>query len=386
MVRRASAAVLAAGLVLAGTAPAHAGTGELLGAVWFDHVDDGGREAWEPVRAGAPVTVVHLTTGQTRRITTDERGEFHLTGLPFGEYELSVDARGYRPTTATTVRTAVDEASPVSKAGHFGMLGSAVTGFVWDDADRDGRRAEAEAGIATAVALIGRGDSGERVDRTATSQSDNPGGYYGFSDLPAGTYRVVPTVPEGYSPTAIGGGLFSDDSHATGVPASTPPFRVEAANHDNWHIDLGLAPGAGTDPMLVNRQSFKCLDQAYPGGVATTAVNAHDCNNGDNQRWSPRWVGVDTAVVVDRMSGWCLDQEYPHGSATTGVGAYPCNGGANQRWRIDYRPRDNYATLVNEASGWCLDQEYPNGSMSYEVGAWPCNGGQNQTWYWKSWR
>ncbi|WP_189224960.1 RICIN domain-containing protein [Saccharothrix coeruleofusca] len=370
-----SAAVLAVGLVVAGAGPAGAADeGRVVGWVFFDRDGDRGRDADEPPRVGASVTVRGVGSGVERTGVTDGEGRFEVAGLPLGAYDVTASAAGYRSLDASSRRVELADATPVN--AWFPQQGGEISGRAWLDADGDGVREGGESAVDTTFTLIGHSDHEGTVLRALPSG----GGQYAFHDLPAGTYRVEAAAPAGTRATRPLRGDWRADSNVVGTPLSTPPTRLPVA----WwayDLDAGFAPGSGPlNPGLVNALSGWCLDQEYPQGTATTGVGAYHCNGQANQRWVLRWDSADTAVVVDELSGWCLDQEYPQGTATTAVGAWPCNGGANQRWRMERDHYDDTTTLVNALSGWCLDQEYPQGTVTTGVGAYYCNGQANQRW------
>src|SRR5215813_9807781 len=73
--------------------PAYAqvNTADLTGRV----TDEQGR-----VVAGATVTATNRATGAARTVTTDDAGEYTITQLPPGKYNLSVEAKNFSKTVA----------------------------------------------------------------------------------------------------------------------------------------------------------------------------------------------------------------------------------------------------------------------------------------------
>src|SRR5579864_5525419 len=51
--------------------------------------------------AGAKVTIINKTTGQTSTVQTDAAGSFTSPGLAVNDYELRVEAKGFISTTAS---------------------------------------------------------------------------------------------------------------------------------------------------------------------------------------------------------------------------------------------------------------------------------------------
>ncbi|RMG46411.1 MAG: carboxypeptidase regulatory-like domain-containing protein, partial [Acidobacteria bacterium] len=44
----------------------------------------------------AIVTIVHVATGMTRTVMTDENGRYRVPGLPLGDYELRAEHQGFQ--------------------------------------------------------------------------------------------------------------------------------------------------------------------------------------------------------------------------------------------------------------------------------------------------
>src|ERR1051326_7998202 len=81
--------VLATLLLLLGSAIAQVTTGAAVGTV----SDQSGA-----VLAGATVTAKNKATGATKTATTNEKGEFEISPLQPGEYEVTVEASGFTKT------------------------------------------------------------------------------------------------------------------------------------------------------------------------------------------------------------------------------------------------------------------------------------------------
>ena len=76
--------------------PAHAvGEGSIAGHVFVDANGNGMAELGEVAVAGAKVNVVaQADAARTYQITTDAEGQFVLSGLDYGVYDVSVSADG----------------------------------------------------------------------------------------------------------------------------------------------------------------------------------------------------------------------------------------------------------------------------------------------------
>jgi len=57
----------------------------------------------------ANITVQNAETGRSRSILTDETGDYRLSAMPAGHYDLKVEASGFRPTTQKGLVLNVDQ-------------------------------------------------------------------------------------------------------------------------------------------------------------------------------------------------------------------------------------------------------------------------------------
>lgn len=84
----------------------------------------------DPSQAGIPnatVTVVNTATGLTREVTTDETGHFSLPNLPQGNYDVSVKASGFKPTTRRDVAVLTNTVTAVDISLELGEVTETVT-------------------------------------------------------------------------------------------------------------------------------------------------------------------------------------------------------------------------------------------------------------------
>ena len=79
-------------LAAASHLPAQVTTGRIVGSV----ADPTGA-----VVPNAGITVVHQGTSESRRVRTNERGEFMVPYVRIGEYSITAETSGFRPETQT---------------------------------------------------------------------------------------------------------------------------------------------------------------------------------------------------------------------------------------------------------------------------------------------
>ena len=78
------------------------------------------------VIVGAEVIASNVTTGEDRRVTTDDAGNYNLPLLPPGSYHLSITARGFKRAVFDQVRVAITETSTVNADLAVGATEEAV--------------------------------------------------------------------------------------------------------------------------------------------------------------------------------------------------------------------------------------------------------------------
>ena len=120
--------------------------------------------------------------------------------------------------------------------------GASFGDYVWVDVDGDGVQDPSETGLPGVTVLLLRCD-GTLVQSTTTDAN----GRYGFSGLPAGSYRLVFVAPAGtsytVSPASQGGdGTRDSDIDASGATACITVSDGESRSN----IDAGFVPGVCT--------------------------------------------------------------------------------------------------------------------------------------------
>ncbi len=165
-------------------------------------------------------TTVRLTsTLETKEVTTDTQGEFHITGLTPDKYTVTVSREGYREHTEQ-VEIEIDRLMNIGERVLQNKIGSS-RGFVFlfdenglSEVDRQGARVtfiRQVTGSSAQALTVGKlqaddeqGGSGcvpAAIDLTRRSYSaiSNPDGSFYLSGIPAGDYQVQ-TSKNNYAP------------------------------------------------------------------------------------------------------------------------------------------------------------------------------------------
>ncbi|MFL6601576.1 MAG: SdrD B-like domain-containing protein [Steroidobacteraceae bacterium] len=216
--------------LLAGT-PAAVNFGEsagaLAGVVFLDSDSNGMQNAGE---IGLPGVTLALSGTDANAApvsattTTSSSGAYSFVNLLAGTYTITetqpaafgdgqevLGPGNVGGTVANDVYSAISLPAGSQATGYnFAETGSAVTGVVFLDENRDGSQQPGDQGIAGVTTTLK--DSGNNTVATATTASD---GSYLFGGVAAGNYSVVETQPAGYGSAAP-----SPDSLAIVVPVA----------------------------------------------------------------------------------------------------------------------------------------------------------------------
>jgi hypothetical protein len=170
--------------------------------VWSDLNGDGIQDAGETGIGGITVTLTY-PDGTTATTTTNPDGSYSFTGLPEGNYTVTVGA-GPADTNLSTAGTdnVVLGAGENYTDADFGFtpLGS-IGDFVWSDLNGDGIQDAGETGINGIVVTLTLPDGSTITTTTANDPVTGLPGYYLFDDLVAGSYVV--TVGAGPAGTTL---------------------------------------------------------------------------------------------------------------------------------------------------------------------------------------
>jgi hypothetical protein len=172
----------------------------------------------------------------------------------------------------------------------------------------------------------------------------------------------------------------------------TGSSKLFDATGDGSHYTVQASIQKSQLPMIVNRNSGKCLDVA--GGVLDdhAAIQQFTMHGGDNQRWLLKSLGFSFAFPVNTLlfphsailaahSGKCLDVENGSMDDQAMVQQYLPHYGENQSWIFAQIISSGDYALINLHSRKVLD--VAGGSMDdgARVQQFTYHGGPGQRWY-----
>jgi len=283
-------------------------TSSLAGFVWSDANEDLTKQASEPGIAGVTVTLTGTDakgTAVSRTATTDANGNFAFTDLLSGTYTLTEtqpgayadggDAAGSAGgTVGNDVISAI--ALPAGTAAtnyRFGEKPQSISGHVWLDSNRDGQRAQTEAGIGGVVLTLR--DANGAVVATATTAAD---GSYNFTNIPGGHYTLQETQPAGY-------GSSTPDSVALDLTQAggTPPV-----------VDFGETAGSFAGQVYDDANNNGVRDAGEPA-VAGVTITLTGTDARGNSLTRTAVTGKDGAWRIAEVPGgvYTLSETQPAG-------------------------------------------------------------------------
>lgn len=244
---------------------------------------------------GNPVTAV-----------TDAEGKYSFSGLPLGEYTVSVvdptsgPLVGTKPTEAytgrykTTADVTIAEATGSVIDVNFGFVKPASVGdYTWMDVNRDGIQDADEPALPGVTVTLTRADGSAVTDASGNpvaAVTTDAAGKYMFENLLPGDYKVSFQAPAGYEATTSDAGddraLDSNGATAAvtlvqGQTDDTIDFGAVGTGviGDQLFVDVnqngGSAPDAGDKPLEGVKVT---LTWTGPGGITRTYETTTDAD------------------------------------------------------------------------------------------------------------
>jgi SdrD B-like domain len=207
-------------------APTPGAKGQIGDFVWNDADRDGVQDKGEPGIADVLVRL-EVAGGKTITQTTNRDGRYLFTGLPAGDYTVTIDAstlpRGVvaSPSDVGTddevdsdarparVKLGTDARNVSIDFGFHSVASGEIGDFVWHDRNANGIQDPGEAGI-NGVVVVLRDRVGKELQRAMTGLGRmGRNGHYSFGLLGAGDYVVAidaASLPPGFiaSPCKVG--------------------------------------------------------------------------------------------------------------------------------------------------------------------------------------
>ncbi|MCB0641657.1 MAG: HYR domain-containing protein, partial [Phaeodactylibacter sp.] len=234
---------------------------ELGDFVWLDANANGTQDPGEPGIAGVTVILDGTTgAGEPVQLTqlTGSMGEYLFTNLQPGTYKVTFQAPAGLMLTAVNDPDATDatdsDADPAMggmtgnytlesgdseltvDAGYFGN--ASIGDFVWNDLNANGIQDPNEPGIANVlVELTGTDNQGNPISATTLT---GPDGFYLFSGLAAGSYKLTFSQPAGFDfASPLNAGAADEDSDADPTMGGMTVYEVLESGEYNPNYDAG---------------------------------------------------------------------------------------------------------------------------------------------------
>lgn len=261
--------------------------GSLAGIVFLDSNNNGVRDVGEIGLNGITVTLAGTDVNSqavSATLVTSGGGAYSFADLLGGTYTLTetqpaafgdgldvLGAGNAGGTVGNDAYSAITLPAGTQATGYnFGEVGSAVTGVVYRDANRNGTQDAGDNGIAGVTVTLR--DAGNATVGTTTTATD---GSYLFAGTSAGNYTVIETQPLGYGSSAT-----SPDTLAIVVPpggAATANFADTLSTlTGSVYVDLnnnGTRDGAerGISAVSVTLSGTDAAGNAVNRSAATDA-------------------------------------------------------------------------------------------------------------------
>ncbi len=201
--------------------PDLAGGNSVSGTIFLDTNGNGVQNTGESGLSGWSTFVdiydAGVKEGIDPQVSSSSTGLYQFTDLPGGTYRFTeTTPSGYKRTVPTSYYTiTIGYGSDITgKSIGYQKIVTApatgsISGYVWDDANGDGKWDDSEKGVAGITVYLDINGDG-KFDTGDISTTTNASGYFIFSNLVAGSYRIREVLPSGKKQTAPTSGVYSD--------------------------------------------------------------------------------------------------------------------------------------------------------------------------------
>ncbi|RNC67961.1 MAG: hypothetical protein ED859_12155 [Desulfuromonadales bacterium] len=272
-------------------------TGTIGNFVWEDGNINGLQDSGEPGINGVTVNLRRTSDNSVIATTTTITGPsgdgyYQFNGLCAGSYKVEViTPTGYLPTTpCSSDQTIADDSNcnpaPVDLASNFSSnqtidfgfykQPAAIGDYVWNDVNKNGQQDDGDTGIGNVtIKLYTCGGENDVLVATTTT---NASGFYSFTNLMPGSYKVEFTAPSGYTFTTqnVGSDATDSDANAFGV---TGCYTL-AAGETNNTVDAGLSVQPATiGDRVWNDLNKDGIQDGNEPGISGVKVELFTCAN-----------------------------------------------------------------------------------------------------------
>ncbi|MFO0802292.1 MAG: SdrD B-like domain-containing protein [Gemmataceae bacterium] len=259
-----------AGYTFAEIQPGPAGSTFISGTVYLDTNGNGVQDAGEP---GVPNVLVSIFSGGTippANILTDANGNYVFTGvIPGLTYTVSEGQPAGYASGPENAGNVTDVFIPANGAAgvNFGETPGSISGTVYFDRDADGGFNAGDTPLSgVTVTLL---DSNGNTIATQITAAD---GSYTFTNLAAGTYRVVETQPTGYNQGVNTPGAGASVSATDELTFTLTPGLASTGNNFG---ERGASIG-GTVWIDTNRDGIR--NPSETAGIPNVTITLLDAN------------------------------------------------------------------------------------------------------------
>lgn len=267
---------------------------EFSGRVWKDLNGNGIQETGEPSLSGLNINL--LTSGSVFIIdtkVTDAQGKYKFDNLDPDKYIFFVEAPDssyvFTKKNATVDETKDSDVNSDSRSDDItlysgdsqanwdaGMHRAIIGDYVWQDMDGDGIQDSGEPGInGVSVKLLDQTDKEIESATTATGGPGNKAGYYLFTDLDEGAYRVKFDIASAgfdkFSQKNVSGAPTASDSDADAAGLTDQVFLAPGEIDDT--IDAGMYKYGAIGNFVWNDKDADGIQDAGEPGIQGASVN-----------------------------------------------------------------------------------------------------------------
>lgn len=256
--------------------------------IWNDIDDDGIKDSNEAGLNNVTVDLYNAdTNSKITSTTTDSNGKYSFAGLDPGNYyiqaekpnnnyvfssaKLTGDNKNNADSTGKTATISLNSNDSISSAD-IGLHKASVGDYFWEDKNANGIKDSGDGGISGATVTLCDENGNAIPGKTTTTIS----GYYSFTDLDAGSYKVKFTLPSGYakfSPQSVGSDQ-TNDSNADNNGLSDA-VTLTAGQIDN-SIDAGAYKYASIGDFVWEDTNGNGKQDSGEKGISGVKVNLLD--------------------------------------------------------------------------------------------------------------